>query len=996
MALMSLTGWAQTATLGDVAIGEYTYGGATLPDPVVENNKGAILDVNTHYTFENDKAYSDADCTTAVALSALKADGTTKYYMKISGAGAYTGQQKGVWFLVKKAALTIAYDNTDGNLNRGYGEAQKDLTAAKFGAAAGWKWDDADNAATLLKGTHPTSYSTADNNVGANKPITFVGGKTADNYTVTYTGTLTITAKNVGDDADPATNKATISAFQGDVTYTGNPIVGVYTIKDGDKTLTAGTAAVLYTLEEYNAAHPTATVADETAYAGVALADKTKTPATGDYYVSEVRNVNWDGTTVIENRPTITFQGNYTGTMTIPATKGFKVNPAPITVSVKDIEYTYDNANHKTLTGLDVVKFEYAGIVGADVDKAANIKKCFGGHAVVVKDGADAINAAEYVLTISGGTINTAATDPATTEAKNYKFETYLPGKMTIKKRPLTIKADPKSKALGAEDPENSYTIAVGTLLKSTEAPVYADAISGITYTRQEGETVGSYDITPVFTTAKVTRTAGATKTDVTANYEFKAATPAGQLTIGKGAIVVTLKDAEKFYGQADPTEFEYVVTGLQDGDEIGEVKTSRDKSAENPEAVKSYVITATVTNPNPAKYTSLTVVPGIFTIKKAQLDFTMATQSVKKNPTDAEKTAALKKELVTVTGINNSDKAVDLYALTYKAGIAFDANKTIADGVVATLTEAARASYEIITAKDDEGKVTATGNTISGKLIIGAGSATAITFTSSDGKAATTTEAAVPSDYSLITNNAGETVTATLVINPRNVREVPAGTKHTWAAQTWNTMVLPFEISVADLSKALGYAIVNRVDAANTTEGNVQFKLEMDKIPANEPFCVKTSQALPIMVSGVAQSITFENVTIVDGGENPSIDAGMGYKFVGAYKTKTIDKTTPTYNFLRGDNAKWAHIGSTSANTWDVLPFDAYIELTAAAAARGVTFTFQELDGSYTAIKAITVENTSAEANAEGWYTLGGVKLNGAPSQKGVYINNGKKIIIK
>ena len=31
-----------------------------------------------------------------------------------------------------------------------------------------------------------------------------------------------------------------------------------------------------------------------------------------------------------------------------------------------------------------------------------------------------------------------------------------------------------------------------------------------------------------------------------------------------------------------------------------------------------------------------------------------------------------------------------------------------------------------------------------------------------------------------------------------------------------------------------------------------------------------------------------------------------------------------------------------------------------------------------------------------DGWYTLNGIRLQGAPTEKGVYINNGKKIVIK
>ena len=42
------------------------------------------------------------------------------------------------------------------------------------------------------------------------------------------------------------------------------------------------------------------------------------------------------------------------------------------------------------------------------------------------------------------------------------------------------------------------------------------------------------------------------------------------------------------------------------------------------------------------------------------------------------------------------------------------------------------------------------------------------------------------------------------------------------------------------------------------------------------------------------------------------------------------------------------------------------------------------------------TLDTTTGEVSFDGWYTLDGVKLNEKPSTKGIYINNGKKIVIK
>ena len=74
-----------------------------------------------------------------------------------------------------------------------------------------------------------------------------------------------------------------------------------------------------------------------------------------------------------------------------------------------------------------------------------------------------------------------------------------------------------------------------------------------------------------------------------------------------------------------------------------------------------------------------------------------------------------------------------------------------------------------------------------------------------------------------------------------------------------------------------------------------------------------------------------------------------------------------------------------------NVYPFNGYVHFEKAANAR---IFIEELDGSTPAINAVTGEVINNDA--KGWYTVGGVKLDAQPTQKGVYINNGKKVVIK
>ena len=60
-------------------------------------------------------------------------------------------------------------------------------------------------------------------------------------------------------------------------------------------------------------------------------------------------------------------------------------------------------------------------------------------------------------------------------------------------------------------------------------------------------------------------------------------------------------------------------------------------------------------------------------------------------------------------------------------------------------------------------------------------------------------------------------------------------------------------------------------------------------------------------------------------------------------------------------------------------------------AGARAFVMNFEE--GETTGI--ITMSDVRSEMS-DGWYTIDGRKLSGKPSVKGVYVNNGRKVIIK
>ena len=59
---------------------------------------------------------------------------------------------------------------------------------------------------------------------------------------------------------------------------------------------------------------------------------------------------------------------------------------------------------------------------------------------------------------------------------------------------------------------------------------------------------------------------------------------------------------------------------------------------------------------------------------------------------------------------------------------------------------------------------------------------------------------------------------------------------------------------------------------------------------------------------------------------------------------------------------------------------------------ARALTMVFDDATG----VKGVNEVSEVSEVNDDSWYTINGVKLNGKPSKSGLYINNGRKVVIK
>ena len=118
--------------------------------------------------------------------------------------------------------------------------------------------------------------------------------------------------------------------------------------------------------------------------------------------------------------------------------------------------------------------------------------------------------------------------------------------------------------------------------------------------------------------------------------------------------------------------------------------------------------------------------------------------------------------------------------------------------------------------------------------------------------------------------------------------------------------------------------------------------------------------------------------------------NANNGHQFIGVYNPVEVYGAEYKWISKKGelvDGAKY-----TEDKKAPMRRLIAYFKLNTANG--NARILIDEPDGSTTVINAVTAETMNVQA--DGWYTLNGVKLQSIPTQKGIYINNGKKVVIK
>ena len=185
--------------------------------------------------------------------------------------------------------------------------------------------------------------------------------------------------------------------------------------------------------------------------------------------------------------------------------------------------------------------------------------------------------------------------------------------------------------------------------------------------------------------------------------------------------------------------------------------------------------------------------------------------------------------------------------------------------------------------------------------------------------------------------------------------------------------------------------------DLTNKDVKKVAFELaKSQEIPANTMILIKMYRDRDL--DDKPAVFEFEEETEIVYEPEKYLEDAAHNKYFTLYANKSLD---PTENancwYLYEDatqNPKFNlfYRAGARSSAWNVASLGGYFE-SASADPDAVRVYVQDEDGTITAIKAMDI---NPQAVGEGWYTVDGMKLDAAPTQKGVYINNGKKVVVK
>ena len=195
----------------------------------------------------------------------------------------------------------------------------------------------------------------------------------------------------------------------------------------------------------------------------------------------------------------------------------------------------------------------------------------------------------------------------------------------------------------------------------------------------------------------------------------------------------------------------------------------------------------------------------------------------------------------------------------------------------------------------------------------------------------------------------------------------------------SWNTLCLPFNVTLA--GSPLKYATAKTLSDATMTGSSVYltFGDAVTELTAGTPYIIKWAADEENIEEPMFPYV------YVNAAEPATVDKADGnVQFTGYYDAFGITAADDDIYYMTADNTL-----KFTAKDRTLKAMRAYFRFSEAAAARSLVLNFGDV--------STAIGNVPTEIVGSGdWYTVDGVKQSGVPVRKGLYLNNGRKVVIK
>ena len=208
-----------------------------------------------------------------------------------------------------------------------------------------------------------------------------------------------------------------------------------------------------------------------------------------------------------------------------------------------------------------------------------------------------------------------------------------------------------------------------------------------------------------------------------------------------------------------------------------------------------------------------------------------------------------------------------------------------------------------------------------------------------------------------------------------------------------WNTLCLPFSMTEEQVAEQLAPTALKTLESTDYDQASTTLTLnftDATTIEAGVPYFVKWTNGEP-WVNPVFTNVTIDNAL--------SATTSTYADLNGIYAPVTLEANNKSVLYLSDNNLLYSPTADVTVGA-----FRAYFTLNGLTAgepttATGVnTFVLNLGNGEANSIDKIEWSMVNGQWSIEDgqWYTVSGVKLQGKPTAKGMYIHQGRKIIVE